>query len=50
MSSNSTSLSHLANIVQGRNKSLGLNLSQKQAFNVNFGVLINPAVVIPLAI
>ena len=34
MSSNSTSLSHLGNIVQGRNKSLGLNLSQKQAFNV----------------
>ena len=34
MSTNSTSLAHLSNIVQGRNKSLGLNLSAKQAFNV----------------
>ena len=34
MSSNSTSLSHLTNIVQARNKNLGLNLSAKQAIAV----------------
>ena len=34
MSTNSTSLAHLSNIVQGRNKQLGLYLSAKQAFNV----------------
>ncbi len=31
MSSNTTSLNHLTNIVQSRNKNLGLNLSAKQA-------------------
>ena len=34
MSSNTTSLNHLTNIVQSRNKNLGLNLSAKQAVSV----------------
>lgn len=34
MSSNATSLSHIQNIVQKRDRSLGLNLSAKQSFNV----------------
>ena len=34
MSNNSSSVSHLGNIIQPRNNSLGLNLPQKQAFTV----------------
>ena len=34
MSHNSSSVSHLGNIIQPRNNSLGLNLPQKQAFTV----------------
>ena len=34
MSNNSSSTSHLGNILQARNNSLGLNLPQKQAFTV----------------
>ena len=34
MSSNTTSLAHLTNVVQSRNKKLGLNLSAKQAVTV----------------
>ena len=38
MSNNSTSLSQLTNVVQNRNKSLGLNLSAKQAISVPNGL------------
>ena len=38
MSDNATSLSHLTNIVSSRSKAYGLNLSQKQAFNVPQGL------------
>ena len=34
MSSNTTSLAHLTNVVQARDKKLGLNLSAKQAVAV----------------
>ena len=38
MSSNSTSTSHLTNLIAPRSKAYGLNLSQKQAFNVPTGL------------
>ena len=47
MSNNSSSTSHLGNILQARNNSLGLNLPQKQAFtvpaNLRSEVVINPS-------
>ena len=46
MSDNSTSLSHLTNIVSNRSRAYGLNLSSKQAFNVPSG-LKSEYVVIP---
>ena len=46
MSTNSTSINHLTNIVSSRNKQLGLNLSAKQAVtNVPNGFRTPPLIV-----